>query len=329
MEPMTLSPLAGSPVNQPSHQMSGNINFLPAFLMGESTTPVTNPMSPNNARNLAFGQQQQQHHYQQQSHHPRDVTQSPNDLNRSILHQKSLFGFQSPPPSNVNNGPPTKGLFDALQEEKNFIEHSPFNHSQLNRSNRPATSASFNQSYQYNPNQSINDSYLNQSEFHTSHIMSPPQSYDFRHSMANSSNMISSRQSSFWITVFGFPQSATSMILSHFAQCGTIVEKVFAPQCGNWIHLKYSSRLECDKAINYNERIIGTGFMIGVVYCKDESIVDKENIEKNSLPVNRVRPLAHVAYKNAQTPTEVAASPTAPKKSSGIINNVMESIFGW
>lgn len=177
--------------------------------------------------------------------------------------------------------------------------------------------------------------------------MSPP--YDFRHNMANSSNMISSRQSSFWITVFGFPQSATSMILSHFAQCGTIVEKIFAPQCGNWIHLKYSSRLECDKAINYNERIIGTGFMIGVVYCKDESIVDKENIEKNrweiatfqfttvsnsiyliySLPVNRVRPLAHAAYKNAQTPTEVAASPTAPKKSSGIVNNVMDMIFGW
>lgn len=167
-----------------------------------------------------------------------------------------------------------QGLFDALQEEKNFIEHSPF-HSQLNRSNRP--SQSFNQSYQYNPNQSINESYLNQSEFQ-SQITSP--SYDFRHNMANSSNMISSRHSSFWITVFGFPQSATSMILSHFAQCGTIVEKVFAPQCGNWIHLKYSSRLECDKAINYNERIIGTGFMIGVVYCKDESIVDKENIEK-------------------------------------------------
>lgn len=48
-----------------------------------------------------------------------------------------------------------------------------------------------------------------------------------------------------------------------------------------------------------------------------------------SLPVNRVRPLAHVAYKNAQTPTEVAASPTAPKKSSGIVNNVMDMIFGW
>lgn len=55
MEPMTLSPLAGSPT---SHQMSGNTNFLPAFLMGESTTPVTprtNTLSPNNARNLAFG----------------------------------------------------------------------------------------------------------------------------------------------------------------------------------------------------------------------------------------------------------------------------------
>lgn len=56
MEPMTLSPLAGSPPS--SHQLPGNANFLPAFLMGESTTPVTprtNTLSPNNARNLAFG----------------------------------------------------------------------------------------------------------------------------------------------------------------------------------------------------------------------------------------------------------------------------------
>lgn len=127
---MTLSPLAGSPVNQPPHQMSGNTNFLPAFLMGESTTPVTprtNTLSPNNARNLAFGNllvdstevffskciiyhigQQQQHHHQQQ-HHGKDITQSPNELNRSILqHNRSLFGFQSPTPSNANNGPPTK-----------------------------------------------------------------------------------------------------------------------------------------------------------------------------------------------------------------------------
>lgn len=88
--------------------------------------------------------------------------------------------------------------------------------------------------------------------------------------------------SSFWITVYGFPQSATSAILSHFSQCGTIVEKIFPPQNGNWIHIKFSSRLECDRALNYHERIIGNSLMIGVSYCKDPMIVDKENLERSN-----------------------------------------------
>lgn len=118
MEPMTLSPIAGSPVS-PTHQTIGNANFLPAFLMGEATTPVTprtNTLSPNNARNLAFGEKENLRfrnrcleHYlfkgQQQQQHQQHV-QSPSEFNRSLQH-KSLFGYQSPPPSNCN-GPPTK-----------------------------------------------------------------------------------------------------------------------------------------------------------------------------------------------------------------------------
>lgn len=117
------------------------------------------------------------------------------------------------------------------------------------------------------------------------------QNYDFRansshqHHNFNDSNVMTSPRpynaASFWITVFGFPQSATNTIMAHFSQCGTIIDKIFSTQGGNWVHIKFASRLECDKAINYNERIIGNSLMIGVVYCKDPEIVDKENIEKN------------------------------------------------
>lgn len=85
----------------------------------------------------------------------------------------------------------------------------------------------------------------------------------------------------FWITVFGFPQTETSSIFLHFSQCGTIMDKVFPTNGGNWVHIKFASRLECDKAINYNERIIGNCLMIGVIYCKDPTIIDKENLERN------------------------------------------------
>jgi nuclear pore complex protein Nup53 len=81
----------------------------------------------------------------------------------------------------------------------------------------------------------------------------------------------------FWITVFGFPQTAVSLILSHFSQCGTIIDKILPTQNGNWIHLKFTSRLECDKALNYNCKIICNNLMIGVIHCNDESVVDKEN----------------------------------------------------
>lgn len=91
----------------------------------------------------------------------------------------------------------------------------------------------------------------------------------------------SARPMKHWITVYGFSPAATSMILTHFAQCGTILEKVFPPQSGNWVHLRFASSLECEKALNYHERILANSLMIGVTYCKDSSIVDKENLERN------------------------------------------------
>lgn len=119
---------------------------------------------------------------------------SPNEFNRSILTQKTLFGYhntlnttgggsavhnysgagnQSQQPLNVSiSGPPAQGLFDALSSEKNRIGDSShfasLNQSQHHTINRiPAGLAlniqnqSINQSYQYND--SINDSYLNES----------------------------------------------------------------------------------------------------------------------------------------------------------------------
>lgn len=58
------------------------------------------------------------------------------------------------------------------------------------------------------------------------------------------------------------------------------MDKKFAPQNGNWIHLRYASVLECEKALNYHERIISNNLMVGVTHCKDPTIVDKENMDR-------------------------------------------------
>lgn len=221
----------------------------------------------------------------------------------SMLQQRSLFGHHTPSTPNANpqqqqqqqqlnaslSGPPTQGLFDSLQSEKNRF---PGRGQPPSNQHPAAANASFSQ---FNDSININDSYLDQTDFNVSRLTSPirhPQSeyrtpnafaaadQSFQHPF--SPRQQPSPPAPFWVTVFGFPQSATNTILAHFSQCGTIVDKVLSQQGGNWVHLKYSSRLECDKAINYNERVIGNSLMIGVMYCRDAAIVDKENMDRNN-----------------------------------------------
>ncbi|XP_061389385.1 nucleoporin Nup35 [Musca vetustissima] len=341
MEPMALGSPSGSPATNP---------YLPSFLLGEQQTPTTprnNTLSPNKAgaRNLSFG------------FATSPGANSPQqDYNRSTLGQKTLFGgYQTPsvgqnanfpgtPIQNHNSsisGPPTQGLFDSLRSERNQIQTPTRNlptQSQLGTPvmGHPNTSIAaygLNQSIQSQYNESYNNNSFNMSR---PGVMSPmlPGTPGNITTGINSSQMQCPqppRYTEFWITVFGFPSSATPVILQHFAQCGTIVDKVFPSQNGNWVHLKYSSRLECDKALNYNEKILANNIMIGVTQCKDKAIIDKENLcEANTQPtVQKVRPLAQTAYKSAQTDTSVVANSNAPQKSSGIMNKAMDLFFGW
>ncbi|XP_075156744.1 nucleoporin 35 [Haematobia irritans] len=328
MEPMALGSPSGSPATNP---------YLPSFLLGEQQTPTTprnNTLSPNKAgtRNLSFG-------FATSPCAPN----SPQDYNRSALGQKTLFGgYQQTPPIQQNaanfpgtplqthntsvSGPPTQGLFDSLRNERNQVQ-TPMGTPTLGQHHM-----SMNQSIHQqmaNVTGQFNDSYNNTS-FNTSRagVMSPL----MPGTPINASQMLQCppqpRYTEFWVTVFGFPSSATAIILQHFAQCGTIVDKV--SQNGNWVHLKYSSRLECDKALNYNEKILANNIMIGVTQCKDKSIIDKENLcENNTQQAVKVRPLAQTAYKSAQNDTSVSSNSNAPQKSSGIMNKAMDLFFGW
>lgn len=252
--------------------------------------------------------------------------QSPTSLNSSVnqqsLPQQQFYQAHNNNSTSISAGPPTTGLFDCIKSEKSF--QTPLN--------------SFQQSQNFS-NVNQQQSFLNSSGFNQSHVMSPisslPSSNEFNTSsslhqqnstfQAVTSNNNGYNSSNFWVTVFGFPQSAISAILSHFSQCGSILEKVCSS--GNWIHLRFSSRLECDKALLYNGKIISNNLMIGVARCTDESITDKEN--SNNFSVNRIRSLTQSAYKSAQEPTEVVLSPNAPKRSTGIVNRTLDMFFGW
>jgi nuclear pore complex protein Nup53 len=74
-----------------------------------------------------------------------------------------------------------------------------------------------------------------------------------------------------WVTIFGFPPSAASYILSQFLHYGNILEKRMPPK-GNWMHIRYQTKLECRKAVSNNGKVFGGTIMIGVMLCQNQVI---------------------------------------------------------
>uniref|UniRef100_A0A663LWX7 Nucleoporin NUP35 n=1 Tax=Athene cunicularia TaxID=194338 RepID=A0A663LWX7_ATHCN len=77
-----------------------------------------------------------------------------------------------------------------------------------------------------------------------------------------------------WVTVFGFPQASASYILLQFAQYGNILKHVMS-NTGNWMHIRYQSKLQARKALSKDGRIFGESIMIGVKYCNRSILHEK------------------------------------------------------
>uniref|UniRef100_A0A1A9V8J2 Nucleoporin NUP53 n=1 Tax=Glossina austeni TaxID=7395 RepID=A0A1A9V8J2_GLOAU len=347
MEPMNLgSPGSpGSPANSP---------YLPSFFMGEPDTPTTsrnNTFSPNKAVGRPFGF----------TNSPAGVASGTQDSNRSASGQKTLFGgYQQTPtsgqnasnyigtPLNTSVGPPVQGLFDSLRNERNQVE-TPLRTHQTNETKQFDRSSVGQRNINFALNQSmqqqlinLNDSLLSSNtsrNLSRNSIMSPIMRGDssgvntMNTMNLNSSQVIQcearARYKEFWVTVYGFPSTAISTILQHFSQCGTIVDTVMPSQNGNWIHLKYSSRLECDKALNYNEKILGNNIMIGVTQCKDKDLLDKENVFDNTMESTKARPLAQASYKNTPKDTYGPNDISSVQKNGGLVDKALDLLFGW
>ena len=98
-----------------------------------------------------------------------------------------------------------------------------------------------------------------------------------------------------WVTVFGFPPSAACYILSQFSQCkylhtsrillsilfpkicakyisyvlgGTILQHYMTPN-GNWMKIRFQTKMQAQKALGRSGRVFGGNLMIGVSICHD------------------------------------------------------------
>lgn len=142
----------------------------------------------------------------------------------------------------------------------------------------------------------------------------------------NSFNMSSNRVDSHWITVFGFPPSALSLVLSQLANCGPIAEKRI-PSQGNWIHIKFNNLSEVAKALSLNGKLINNSIMIGVNlhYENDNKENDGSNVFTSPI---RARSLRH-SFVSPQSPNSVIPPQALPQKSTGLMTKAMEYVFGW
>ncbi|RLN61161.1 hypothetical protein BBJ29_002860 [Phytophthora kernoviae] len=70
----------------------------------------------------------------------------------------------------------------------------------------------------------------------------------------------------YWVTVFGFPSSTRSFILHQFQSVGEVVNYL-SSSGGNWLHLRYHTRLQAEKALSYDGRTLANNIMIGVKKC--------------------------------------------------------------
>ncbi|NXU57551.1 NUP35 protein, partial [Turnix velox] len=154
-----------------------------------------------------------------------------------------------------------------------------------------------------------------------------------------------------WVTVFGFPQASASFILLQFAQYGNILKHVMS-NMGNWMHIRYQSKLQARKALSKDGRIFGESIMIGVKPCIDKSVM--ENYERSSTSsmssaftppsksaastpvqptnyntkISTMRPLA-TAYKASACDYQVVSDRQTPSKGESIVSKAMEFVFGW
>jgi len=129
-----------------------------------------------------------------------------------------------------------------------------------------------------------------------------------------------------WVTVFGFPPSSTTYVLHAFQEYGEVVKHETRPGA-NWMHLQYLTRLQSQKALSRNGKMVGNT-MIGVLPRSSETggatqstisaIPHKPSLQERSSQYAPVNP-------------HLAVEPTVfqlPKEKSWY-GKFVEYTFGW
>ncbi|CAH1117832.1 unnamed protein product [Phaedon cochleariae] len=294
MEPMTLGSAPSSPASP-----GINPNFLPGFLMGGDSQPQTPNPSTSPGRNRNSGNFPK---VGLSATEPRSLRQKL--FNQSLVDTPTALSPFSMMPEKA--GPPKTGLFDTFEQKK---KSSPIMSSTVAHMNE---SVGFNESISRINDDSVNHSLM----VNLSDTFSRP---------SNMNNSLGNKIDTHWVTVFGFPPSALTLVLSQLANCGPIADKKVPPQ-GNWVHIKFNNLSEVSRALSLNCKLINNNIMVGVtLYYHKEN---KENDNAMYSSPMRARSLRH-SFISPSNQNSVLSPQTLPQKSTGIVTKAMEYVFGW
>lgn len=98
------------------------------------------------------------------------------------------------------------------------------------------------------------------------------------------------------VHVFGFPASATDLVLDFFAQFGEIVSKSPSTEGGNWVTIVYAQAWSAARAARRNGEVLGGVLMIGV------KAVDEDGLKRALAGAEGGHELAPSASSSAPTP---------------------------
>lgn len=358
-EPMTLgSPLANSPSNTSLHQhhTPAGSQFLPGFLMGDQSISTT-PLSPR----PTTGQLTQggfQNHTGFGLFSPKT---SP----------KAKFGSQS----HVRFGSASKSLHHHTMS----VNEPQTPASEKDKPGAPPVSALINDSNTSYSTPGLGFSSPRNAVINVQRstagtpLGGPGKHTEPRKILGLASNLTTSPTSGYqanasnsdyvetetWVTVFGFPISASSFILQQFSRYGYILEHHQAPNNGNWVHIKFESKLQAKKALLKSGKVFPGNIMIGVNPCTDQTIMRSSNQENlsmmqtldapaqlyntpnltsfnnsrlnmravNSPKLTPMRPIAS-AYNANSNEIKVFSDAQTPQKSNGIVSKTWDYLFG-
>lgn len=169
--------------------------------------------------------------------------------------------------------PPVNRLVDMLNNKSTYSTPNILNNSNLTPNNmikQEYLTAYEKNDLPFTPNQNQN------------HRLSPPSPTQIDPFYTHGESIkMDDKLDETWVTVFGIPQSATSFVLQEFSVYGQIIRHIPNPQ-GNWLHIQYQTKLQAQKALSKNGKILANSLMVGVMPCIDKRIMSMNSQVQDS-----------------------------------------------